>query len=90
MLGAGLVTLLVQFLNFLGTQPGMPGYASSVFSYAVYALLLILVLLFLPGGLLPALSRWMQRRVGGRSSPHSEEAAPESASSTPPASAQSS
>jgi branched-chain amino acid transport system permease protein len=34
----------------------MPSYASSVFSYAVYAPLLILVLLFLPRGLLPSIA----------------------------------
>jgi branched-chain amino acid transport system permease protein len=46
--GSAVITVLVQVLNNLGTRPGMPSYASSVFSYAVYALLLILVLLFLP------------------------------------------
>jgi branched-chain amino acid transport system permease protein len=31
----------------------MPPYASTTFSYAVYAMLLVVVLLFLPRGLLP-------------------------------------
>jgi branched-chain amino acid transport system permease protein len=54
--GSAVITVLVQVLNNLGTRPGMPSYASSVFSYAVYALLLILVLLFLPRGLLPSIA----------------------------------
>jgi branched-chain amino acid transport system permease protein len=50
-IGAAGIVLLVQVLNTLGTQPGMPSYAPSVLSYAVYAALLILVVLFLPRGL---------------------------------------
>jgi branched-chain amino acid transport system permease protein len=51
----------VQALNTLGTQPGMPPYASTTFSYAVYAVLLVVVLLFLPRGLLPTGASWMRR-----------------------------
>lgn len=65
-IGAVVITLLVQFLNDLGTQPGMPAYASSVFSYAVYALLLVVVLLFLPRGLLPAVTALVRRVFRGR------------------------
>ena len=57
MVGAVAITLLVQVLNELGTQPGMPSYAPSVLSYAVYGLLLVLVVLFLPRGIVPALNR---------------------------------
>jgi branched-chain amino acid transport system permease protein len=53
--GAAAITLLVQLLTNVGTQPGMPSYAPSVLSYAVYALLLVLVVLFLPRGIVPAL-----------------------------------
>jgi branched-chain amino acid transport system permease protein len=53
--GAAAITLIVQLLNHLGTRDGMPGYMPSVLSYAVYALLLIAVVLFLPGGIVPAL-----------------------------------
>jgi branched-chain amino acid transport system permease protein len=53
--GAAAIVLLVQVLNTLGTLPGMPSYAPSVLSYAVYALLLIVVVLFLPRGIVPAL-----------------------------------
>ncbi len=66
--GAVVITLLVQALNNLGTQPGMPSYASSVFSYAVYALLLVVVLLFLPRGLVPAASDAVRRLFRSRGS----------------------
>ncbi|MEV1176754.1 branched-chain amino acid ABC transporter permease, partial [Nonomuraea sp. NPDC049784] len=60
--GATAITLLVQGLNSLAALPGMPSYAPSVLSYAVYALVLILVVLFLPHGLLPALSGRLSRK----------------------------
>ncbi|MET7336815.1 branched-chain amino acid ABC transporter permease [Nonomuraea sp. NPDC005650] len=59
--GATAITLLVQGLNSLAALPGMPSYAPSVLSYAVYALVLILVVLFLPRGLLPAVSDRLNR-----------------------------
>jgi len=52
--GAAVITLLVQALNQLGTAPGMPGYAPVVLSYAVYAVLLIVVVRYLPRGIVPA------------------------------------
>jgi branched-chain amino acid transport system permease protein len=55
--GAVAIVLLVQVLNELGTSPGMPDYAPSVLSYAVYGLLLVVVVLWLPRGLVPALRR---------------------------------
>ncbi|MPZ79195.1 MAG: branched-chain amino acid ABC transporter permease [Actinophytocola sp.] len=55
--GAVAIVLLVQLLNDIGTQPGMPSYAPSVLSYAVYGLLLVLVVLYLPRGIVPALRR---------------------------------
>ena len=60
--GAAAITLLVQLLNNVGTMNGMPSYAPSVLSYSVYALLLILVVLFMPGGIVPALVRRRSRR----------------------------
>ncbi|MFC5823828.1 branched-chain amino acid ABC transporter permease [Nonomuraea insulae] len=54
--GATAITLLVQGLDRLAALPGMPTYAPSVLSYAVYALVLIVVVLFLPHGLVPAIS----------------------------------
>ena len=55
--GAVAITLLVQLLNDIGTRPGMPSYAPGVLSYAVYGLLLVVVVLYLPRGLVPALRR---------------------------------
>ncbi|MEV0162838.1 amino acid/amide ABC transporter membrane protein 2 (HAAT family) [Nonomuraea fuscirosea] len=60
--GATAITLLVQGLDRLASLPGMPTYAPSVLSYAVYALVLIVVVLFMPRGLVPALSRRPDRR----------------------------
>lgn len=62
-LGAAVIVLLIQVLTALGTQPGMPGYAPSVLSYAVYALLLVVTVLYLPRGLVPALRTGTARLV---------------------------
>ncbi|MCK2220082.1 branched-chain amino acid ABC transporter permease [Actinomadura sp. ATCC 31491] len=59
--GAAAITLLVQGLDQLANLPGMPSYAPSVLSYAVYALVLIVVVLFLPDGLVPAIGRRLSR-----------------------------
>jgi branched-chain amino acid transport system permease protein len=61
LVGAAVITLLVQVLTAVGTLPGMPLHAPAVFSYAVYGLVLVLILLLLPQGLVPAI----QRRWGG-------------------------
>ncbi|MGP4115045.1 branched-chain amino acid ABC transporter permease [Streptomyces sp. 4N509B] len=66
LLGACAITLLVQLLNDLATMPGMPATAPSILSYAVYATLLVLVVLFLPRGIVsvplrPALGRLPHR-----------------------------
>ncbi|MBV9578277.1 MAG: branched-chain amino acid ABC transporter permease [Chloroflexi bacterium] len=53
--GATLVTLVVQVLQSLGTLPGMPLRAPAVFAYAVYGLVLVGVMLLLPAGVVPAL-----------------------------------
>jgi branched-chain amino acid transport system permease protein len=52
--GATLVSLVVQVLQGLGTLPGMPLRAPAIFSYAVYGLILVGVMLALPGGIVPA------------------------------------
>ncbi|MFG2001887.1 branched-chain amino acid ABC transporter permease [Spirillospora sp. NPDC048911] len=51
LLGATVITLLLQLLNDIGTMEGMPASAPSVLSYAVYGLLLVLAMLFMPQGL---------------------------------------
>ncbi|MEV7628751.1 branched-chain amino acid ABC transporter permease [Actinoplanes sp. NPDC089786] len=62
--GATVIVLLVQALTMLGTQPGLPGYAPSVLSYAVYALLLVVTVLFLPRGIVPAVTRRLTKKDG--------------------------
>jgi branched-chain amino acid transport system permease protein len=60
--GAATIILLVQVLTDIGTRPGMPSYAPSVLSYAVYALVLVLAVLFLPRGIVPAARAWVAGR----------------------------
>ncbi|NVI90229.1 branched-chain amino acid ABC transporter permease [Actinomadura sp. BRA 177] len=60
--GATAITLLLQLLNDIGTREGMPASAPTVLSYAVYGLLLIAVVLFLPKGLVPSAAAWWDRR----------------------------
>ena len=62
LVGATVITLLVQVLAGVGTLPGMPLHAPAIFSYAVYGLVLVLILLLLPQGLVPA----VQARLGAR------------------------
>lgn len=69
LLGAALITVVVQVLNNVGASGGLPSYAPAVFSDAVYAVLLIVVVLFLPEGVFPALARIARatgRRLSGR------------------------
>jgi branched-chain amino acid transport system permease protein len=51
------ISVLVQWLANVGSQPGMPTYMPAVLSYAVYGLLLIVVVRLLPGGLADGASR---------------------------------
>jgi branched-chain amino acid transport system permease protein len=60
--GAVVVYLLVQVLQSVGTGPGLPPQLPAILSYAVYGLVLVLVMTFLPQGLVPAL----QARVAAR------------------------
>ena len=60
--GATLVSLVVQVLQGLGTLPGMPLRAPAIFSYAVYGVILVSVVLLLPGGVVPALRGLVKRR----------------------------
>jgi branched-chain amino acid transport system permease protein len=66
LVGATVITLLLQVLNDLGTQEGMPAAAPTVLSYAVYGVLLILIVLFLPRGLVPSATTWWERRRTAR------------------------
>ncbi|MFJ8113807.1 branched-chain amino acid ABC transporter permease [Streptomyces sp. NPDC096132] len=62
LVGAVTITLLLQALNEIGAMDGMPANAPSVLNYAVYAILLVLVVLFLPRGIVPTLSTWWKAR----------------------------
>jgi branched-chain amino acid transport system permease protein len=60
--GATVVFLVVQILQNLGTLPGMPLRAPAVFSYAVYGLILVGIMLALPQGVVPAAVQALSRR----------------------------
>jgi branched-chain amino acid transport system permease protein len=64
--GSAVVMLLVHVLSRLATMQGMPDTAPAILSYAVYAVVLILAVLFLPTGLAgvaaSAHARFAQRR----------------------------
>ena len=55
--GAAVITLLIQVLQILASQPGMPKTAPAILNYAIYGVVLVVVMLFLPEGLLPAVAR---------------------------------
>lgn len=59
--GALTIYLLAQVLQSIGSQPQMPIHAPAELNYAVYGLVLIGVMLFLPGGLVPAVRRRLVR-----------------------------
>jgi branched-chain amino acid transport system permease protein len=84
LLGAVGISVLVQILNQVGTMPGMPEYMPTLLSYAAYGVTLVLIMVFLPGGLLPALKDlWekVARRRGETGGP----ADPSQAADPPPA-----
>ena len=59
-IGTAVVYLAVQVLGRLGTAPGMPLRAPAIFSYAVYGLVLVTVMLLLPRGLVPTVQGWLE------------------------------
>lgn len=72
--GSALVFLLVHTLSRFATMSGMPSTAPVILSYAVYASLLVVAVLFLPGGVVSlAGSLWKKAQLryrvvaGGRS-----------------------
>lgn len=69
LLGAAAVTVMVQVLTQVGTRPGMPGYMPDLLSYAAYGVALVLIMAFVPAGILPGLSALKAhaaRRLGMR------------------------
>lgn len=65
-LGAAGISVLVQVLNQVGTMPGMPEYMPTLLSYAAYGVTLVLIMVFLPGGLLPAFKSLWETAAGRR------------------------
>ncbi len=64
LIGSAAVLLLVDVLSRAATSSGMPSSAPVILSYAVYALLLISAVLFLPGGLSSLLAKVYNRLAG--------------------------
>lgn len=62
-LGAAAIMLLVHSLSRIATMGGMPPTAPAILSYAVYATMLILAVLFLPHGLMGVVARARGRMV---------------------------
>ena len=67
--GAVIVSVLLQVLNTVSSQPGLPPTAGPIMQYATYGVLLILALLFMPRGIVPTVDTGVgrlleRRRVG--------------------------
>lgn len=60
--GAVLISLLTQVLNAVSNQPGLPAETGTILQYGAYAVVLIVVLLFMPRGIVPTLSGAIERR----------------------------
>jgi branched-chain amino acid transport system permease protein len=60
--GAVVVSALLQVLNSVSSQPGLPPTAGPIMQYATYGLLLIVALLFLPRGIAPSVGGVLGRR----------------------------
>lgn len=54
LVGAIVITLLQNYLADLGTASGLPTHAPQVISLGVYGLILVVVMLYLPRGILPS------------------------------------
>ncbi|WP_309712030.1 branched-chain amino acid ABC transporter permease [Pseudolysinimonas sp.] len=62
--GVLVISVLLQTLNFLSTMPGLPATAGPTLQFAGYAVVLVVVLLFLPNGIVPSIqSAWRRRRA---------------------------
>jgi branched-chain amino acid transport system permease protein len=69
--GAVIVSVLLQVLNTVSSQPGLPPTAAPIMQYATYGALLVLALLFMPRGIVPTVDSGVERvlarqRVGIR------------------------
>lgn len=64
LIGAVGVMVFLQVLEYVGSMPGMPTSAPVVFSSGFYALVLIGTMLFMPRGVVPAVTSLWRRRGG--------------------------
>jgi branched-chain amino acid transport system permease protein len=65
--GAVVVSVLLQVLNTVSSQPGLPPTAGPVLQYATYGALLIVALLFMPRGIVPSVESGVERFARRRS-----------------------
>jgi branched-chain amino acid transport system permease protein len=63
LVGSVAIVLLTEFLKRLSTRPDLPARAPVVLQAIVYAAILILIMLFLPRGLLPGLTQFARRLI---------------------------
>lgn len=63
LLGSVSIVLLTEFLKRLSTRPDLPARAPVVLQSIIYALILVLIMLFMPGGLLPGIQRLLTRLI---------------------------
>jgi branched-chain amino acid transport system permease protein len=61
--GSVSIVLLTEFLKRLSTRPDLPARAPVVLQSIVYAAILVLIMLFLPRGLLPGLIQFARRLI---------------------------
>jgi branched-chain amino acid transport system permease protein len=61
--GVLVIAVLLQVLNVLSTMPGLPATAGTTLQFAGYAVVLVVVLLFLPDGIVPSIQKWWRRRT---------------------------
>jgi branched-chain amino acid transport system permease protein len=73
LIGTAIVVLLVDTLSRIATMSGMPSTAPVVLSYAVYAVLLVVAVLFMPGGIVSVVASVRARMVAKRTSAPSQQ-----------------
>ena len=64
--GAVLVSVLLQVLNNVSSQPGLPPTAAPIMQYTTYGLVLVVALLAMPRGIVPAVETGMLRVAAKR------------------------
>ena len=63
LIGSVSIVLLREFLTRLSTRPDVPARAPVVLQSVVYAVILVLIMLFMPRGLLPGIQRFITNLV---------------------------